>query len=212
MKKTVCSHGERHSESLATVMRKPRRLVRLALAAAMAVVAMAVGPLQAHNLDTRATSIHYSADYIALMAQRAGANQPLNQVGDEFWVVIKTTPGPGTTTGVGGYQTFYVPPWAQILDAAYVLPDPADPSGFSPIPMKGQSPIAIGSAKGTTAPVTVATTSARIGATIASGFIAAPAVTSSFVRSFSASANEWTIPPRRTPRIAARFGPRRSWM
>jgi uncharacterized repeat protein (TIGR01451 family) len=99
----------------------------------------------AHNLDTRATSIHYAADYLALMSQRAAANQALTQVGDEFWVVIKTTPGPGTTTGVGGYQTFYVPSWAQVLDAAYVLPDPSAATGFVTIPMKGQSPIAIGS-------------------------------------------------------------------
>ena len=122
----------------------PNRRIPSLLVLAMAMVATWPFGLLAHNLDTRATSIHYAADYIALMAQRAGSNQPLNQVGDEFWVVIKTTPGPGTTTGVGGYQTFYVPPWAQILDAAYVLPDPSAPSGFAEIPMKGQSPIAIG--------------------------------------------------------------------
>lgn len=97
-----------------------------------------------HNLDTRATSIHYANDFISMMSQRASTNGAPVQVGDEFWVLIKTTPGPGTTTGVGGYQTFYVPPWAQIVDAAYVYPDAADPRGFREIPMKGQSPIAIG--------------------------------------------------------------------
>jgi uncharacterized repeat protein (TIGR01451 family) len=117
-----------------------RRL--LPAVAALAVLAGATA--SAHNLDTRATSINYAADYLALMSQRAGDNEPLVQVGDEFWVVIKTTPGPGTTTGVGGYQTFYVPPWARVLDAAYVLPDPSQPNGYAKIPMKGQSPIAIG--------------------------------------------------------------------
>lgn len=102
------------------------------------------GFLMAHNLDTRSTSISFADDYIALMAQRAAAEQHSMQVGDEAWVIIKTTPGPGTKTGVGGYQTFYVPPWAQVLDVAYVLPDPTHPSGYAPIPMKGQSPIAIG--------------------------------------------------------------------
>ncbi len=100
--------------------------------------------VHAHNLDTRATSILFADDYLALMAQRASSNQPLVQLNDEFWIIVKTTPGPGTTTGVGGYQTFYVPPGAQVLDVAYVVPSVTDPSGFSPIPMKGQSPIAIG--------------------------------------------------------------------
>jgi fimbrial isopeptide formation D2 family protein/uncharacterized repeat protein (TIGR01451 family) len=66
------------------------------------------------------------------------------QVGDEFWVTIKTTPGPGTNTGVGGYQTFYVPDGYQVLDAAYAQSSSIDPRGFVPIPMKGQSPISLG--------------------------------------------------------------------
>jgi len=121
----------------ADVMKLSRQMVVLASF-------LSVTALYAHNLDTRATSIHYAADFINLMSQRAATNAVPIQVGDEFWVVIKTTPGPGTTTGVGGYQTFYVPPWAQILDAGYVLPNPTVPSGFEKIPMKGQSPIAIG--------------------------------------------------------------------
>ncbi|MDD5705243.1 MAG: SdrD B-like domain-containing protein [Kiritimatiellae bacterium] len=129
--------------------------------------------VHAHNLDTRATSIHYADDYVALMAQRAGSNQPLVQVGDEFWVVIKTTPGPGTTTGVGGYQTFYVPPWAQVLDAAYVLPGASSPTGFNAIPLKGQSPIAIGDG-----PIGAKSTPELIGYTLPGtnglGFVTAP--------------------------------------
>ncbi len=104
---------------------------------ATALLSALPGFLMAHNLDTRSTSVSYAADYIELMSQRAIAGEPLMQVGDEAWVIIKTTPGPGTLTGVGGYQTFYIPPWAQILDAAYVLPDPSQPTGYYPIPMKG---------------------------------------------------------------------------
>ncbi len=101
---------------------------------------------QAHNLDTRATSIHFGSDFLQTMATRAGLGQPLVQVGDKFWVVIKTVPGPGTETGVGGYQTFYVPPGVKVHSAAYVqqVPTSVDPRGFVEISMKGQSPIAIG--------------------------------------------------------------------
>ncbi|MCH7229043.1 SdrD B-like domain-containing protein, partial [Haloferula sp. A504] len=98
----------------------------------------------AHNLDTRATGIAFAQDYLEQMSARGSANEPLIQENDEFWMLLKTTPGPGTTTGVGGYQTFYVPDGMQVVDVAYVLPDPTDPRGFRAIPMKGQSPIAIG--------------------------------------------------------------------
>ncbi len=99
---------------------------------------------RAHNLDTRATSINFAKDYLNLMSQRAGSGQQPVQLGDEFWVILKTVPGPGTNVGVGGYQTFYVPNGVQIVDAAYVLPDASASTGFKAVPMKGQSPIAIG--------------------------------------------------------------------
>ncbi len=100
--------------------------------------------ISAHNLDTRSTSIQFAQDFLQLMSRRAGSAQDLMQVGDEFWVTIKTTPGPGTNTGVGGYQTFYVPDGYQVLDAAYAQASSIDPRGFVPIPMKGQSPISLG--------------------------------------------------------------------
>ncbi len=100
--------------------------------------------LLAHNLDTRATSISLAKDYVQTMATRAGNNQPAVQLNDEFWVLVKTTPGPGTNTGVGGYQTFYIPQGSQVVGAAYVRPTTSDPRGFIEIPMKAQSPIAIG--------------------------------------------------------------------
>ena len=51
--------------------------------------------------------MQYSPDFIETMKTRATSSQALIQPGDEFWVSMKTTPGPGTTTGVGGYMTFY---------------------------------------------------------------------------------------------------------
>ena len=118
---------------------------RRILAATMALWLM-LPQARAHNLDTRATSIHFDDAFLQIMATRAGASQPLVQVGDKFWIIIKTVPGPGTETGVGGYQTFYVPPGVKVHSAAYVraVPTSIDPRGFVEIAMKGQSPIAIG--------------------------------------------------------------------
>lgn len=137
-----------------------KRLVRFALSAATLALPLAT---QAHNLDTRATSIFFDQQMLAQMGARASVNAPLVQVNDEFWVILKTTAGPGTTTGVGGYQTFYVPPGVKVLDAAYVLPVPTttDARGFIEIPMKGQSPIAIGDG-----PIGAKTTADLIGLTL----------------------------------------------
>lgn len=149
-----------------------QRLARFILGTAVA-LALPVG--QAHNLDTRATGIYFDAQQVALMNARAAVNQPLVQVGDKFWIVIKTTAGPGTTTGVGGYQTFYVPPGMKVIDAAYVLPvsTVTDPRGFKEIPMKGQSPIAIGAG-----PVGAKSTPELAGLTLPGanglGFVTAP--------------------------------------
>lgn len=100
--------------------------------------------LCAHNLDTTSTALQYSADFIETMKTRASNGQTLIQPGDEFWVSMKTTPGPGTVTGVGGYMTFYVPGGFQVADAAYVTPSSSDPRGFINAPIDGQSPIALG--------------------------------------------------------------------
>jgi len=99
---------------------------KLHLFASISFAALAAN-LSAHNLDTTSTALQYSADFIETMKTRAAAGQALVQPGDEFWVSMKTTPGPGTTTGVGGYMTFYVPSGYQVADAAYVLPSATDP-------------------------------------------------------------------------------------
>lgn len=101
--------------------------------------------LRAHNLDTRATGISFEKSFVATMTTRASTNAAnLVQVGDEFWVILKTTPGPGTVTGVGGYQTFYVPSGVQVTGAEIIEPDPANPGSFRTIPAHGQSIIAVG--------------------------------------------------------------------
>jgi large repetitive protein len=115
----------------------------LRLVALLASCALAPN-LFAHNLDTTSTALQYSADFIETMKTRATNGQALIQPGDEFWVAMKTTPGPGTTTGVGGYMTFYVPGGFQVADAAYVTPSSSDPRGFINAPIDGQSPIALG--------------------------------------------------------------------
>ena len=64
------------------------------------------------------------------------------QPGDELGIIIKAVPDEGTTTGVGGYTTFYVPNGVQVVDAAYIMPGDlhADGiTGFDKVPMKGQA-------------------------------------------------------------------------
>ena len=117
----------------------PRRLCAV-LSSAVAISSAA----WAHNLDTSSSSVQYADDFVEVMKARAAALQPLIQPGDEFWVTMKTTPGPGTTTGVGGYMTFYLPSGYQVTDAAYVFPSTADPRGFVNVPIDGQSIIAVG--------------------------------------------------------------------
>jgi hypothetical protein len=47
----------------------------------------------AHSLDTRSTSVHFSKDFVGIMAVRASAGDAsLVKVGDEFWVVWVSEP------------------------------------------------------------------------------------------------------------------------
>ena len=57
--------------------------------------------LQAHHLDTRATSISFDRDFLATLSSRSPASlkDPRIRVNAEFGAIIKTTPGPGTATG-----------------------------------------------------------------------------------------------------------------
>ena len=109
----------------------------------------AVSAVFGHNLYISSTEVYFADDFLATMTSRASSHQSLIQVGDEFWLVQKGTPGPGTTLGVGGYLTFYVPTGYQVVDAAYVTPcsTSTDSRGFTTIPIKGQGSISVGSGK-----------------------------------------------------------------
>ncbi len=99
-----------------------------------------------HNLDQRFTYINLDPDTLDMMRARVAAQQPPVQIGDTIAVVLKSTPGPGTLTGVGGYLTFYLPSddTFQVVGAEYLAPDPNRPGYYMPVPVKGQSIIAIG--------------------------------------------------------------------
>ena len=60
-------------------------------------------------------------------------------------------PDEGTTTGVGGYTTFYMPNGVQVVDAAFLMPGDliADGiTGFDKVPTKGQAQMPIVGAGG----------------------------------------------------------------
>ena len=103
---------------------------------------LALPPLRAHNLDQQDTSIAFDKVTLDMMAARAGLNQSLVQAGDSIGLILKSTPGPGTATGAGGYMTFYIPPGTQVEKADYGRPNGS--GGFSVIPMKGPSIMAVG--------------------------------------------------------------------
>lgn len=111
-----------------------------------------VPPASAHNLQTRNVYAYFDPDTQAMLDARIGSPgwtppTPLLQVGDEIGLVIKGVPRDGTTTGVGGYIDFYIPNGVTVIDAAYLRPGDAVAdgiTGFDRVPMKGQSPIAVG--------------------------------------------------------------------
>lgn len=74
--------------------------------------------LQAHHLGNIVTSIFIDPSFLPTMSARAATNGPMLVVGDEFNIIMKATPDPaGTLTGVGGYQTFYIPNGMQVTGA-----------------------------------------------------------------------------------------------
>jgi hypothetical protein len=127
-----------------------------ALLGLIALAFTAASNVSAHNLDQRETYIAFDDDTLALMRSRATAGQPLLQQGDSIGVLLKSTPGPGTDTGVGGYLTFYIPEGTQVVGAEYLQPDGS--GSFVPVPIKGQAPVPLGAG-----PVGAASTPALIG-------------------------------------------------
>ncbi|HOV47861.1 MAG TPA: SdrD B-like domain-containing protein [Anaerolineae bacterium] len=104
-------------------------------------------PVSAHNLDASAVYIFFDPDTQAMLDARIAAPgwtppTPLLQNGDTIGLVIKAVPDNGTTTGVGGYTTFYIPNGAQVIDAAFLAPvDVVNDgiTGYDRIAAKGQA-------------------------------------------------------------------------
>ncbi len=105
------------------------------------------------NLDQKATAITFDDETIARLMARAAANQPLFQKDDIAGVLVKTTPGPGSNTGMGGYLSFYLPPGTQVVEAEYL--QPGSGGTLAPSPIKGPAVAPLGNgpiaAKTTTA-------------------------------------------------------------
>lgn len=131
------------SPSLDSAQRKPtgsRALLRLAWMASGAwlLASSALG----HNLDQKANYLGFDQETLALFQSRSGTGQPLYQVGDTIGLVLKATPVDGTPTGAGGFSTFFVPIGTQVVNVEYGYLDVS--KAFVPLPVKGQSPLAIG--------------------------------------------------------------------
>ncbi len=116
------------------------------------VAGLPVPTAEAHNLNASVVYVFFDPDTQAMLDARiAGgwvpgtpllqdASSPLGP--DELGIIIKIVPDEGTTTGVGGYTTFYVPDGLQVLDAAFLLPgsNPADGiTDWDKVPAKGQA-------------------------------------------------------------------------
>ena len=120
------------------------------------VVGMPVPTASAHNLDASAIYVYFDPNTQAYLdnlitTNQRPAGQPLLRPGDELGLIIKAIPLDGTTTGVGGYTTFYVPNGVQVVDAAYIMPGDliADGiTGYDKVPMKGQAQMPIVGAGG----------------------------------------------------------------
>lgn len=133
----------------------PRRNSTAAVICVLAAV-LGLGEIRAHNLDQRNTSIAFDPPTIGVMATRSAASQPLIKGDDVLGVICKSTPGPGTRTGAGGYLTFFIPPGTQVQRVEYVIPDGA--GGYQSVPLKPPAPLPLGAG-----PIAPATTTALKG-------------------------------------------------
>ncbi len=116
------------------------------------VVGQSVPAASAHNLDASVVYVYFDPNTQAMLDARIAAGwtpgNPLLQPTDELGIIIKAIPLDGTTTGVGGYTTFYIPNGVQVIDAAYIMPGdltipPDDITGYDKVPMKGQAQMPI---------------------------------------------------------------------
>ncbi|MBX2998998.1 MAG: carboxypeptidase regulatory-like domain-containing protein [Caldilineaceae bacterium] len=111
----------------------------------------------AHNLDASAIYIFFDPETQAMLDARIAGGwtpgTPLLQSTDELGLIIKALPDNGTTTGVGGYTTFYIPNGIQVVDAAFVAPDGS--GGYTRVAAQGQAPMpSVGAGGGPTVNLT----------------------------------------------------------
>jgi hypothetical protein len=114
--------------------------------------------VNAHNLDASAVYIYFDPETQAMLDRRIDGldtcfpsyapPDPLLRgpqfcedgttlhPGDKLGL-IKAVPDNGTSTGVGGYTTFYVPNGVEVIDVAFLAPDGA--GGYDRIDAKGQA-------------------------------------------------------------------------
>jgi uncharacterized repeat protein (TIGR01451 family) len=115
--------------------------------------------VNAHNLDASAVYIYFDPETQAMLDRRIDGldtcfpsyapPDPLLRgpqfcedgttlhPGDKLGLIIKAVPDNGTTTGVGGYTTFYIPNGSQVLDAAFLMPNSS--GDYDRINAKGQA-------------------------------------------------------------------------
>ena len=113
----------------------------LLILATVALTLLTTQSTSAHNLDASAVYVYFDPDTQAMLDARIAsgwqAGMPLIAVGDEIGVIIKAVPDNGTSTGVGGYTTFYVPNGVAVIDVAFLAPNGA--GGYDRIDAKGQA-------------------------------------------------------------------------
>ena len=116
-----------------------------------------VSTAEAHNLNASAVYVYFDPNTQAYLDGLIASNTrpvgtPLLIGGEELGIILKAIPDEGTTTGVGGYTTFYVPNGLQVIDAAYIMPGDLNAldgiTGFDKVPMKGQAQMPIVGAGG----------------------------------------------------------------
>ena len=120
---------------LSKIARRRQRTVSLIVLVTMLfsmipnlVPGVSIPAVSAHNLDASAVYIFFDPATQAMIDARIASGTwtpgtPLILPSDELGLIIKAVPDDGTTTGVGGYTTFYVPDGVQVVDAAFVMPN-----------------------------------------------------------------------------------------
>jgi uncharacterized repeat protein (TIGR01451 family) len=73
----------------------------------------------AHNLDQVNTHLRFDLPTLNLLESRFLQGETLIQEGDQLGLIFKSTPGPGTNIGAGGYFTFYIPEGTQVTGVDY---------------------------------------------------------------------------------------------